>query len=324
MTPTARDDRLDLTKYKALSFDCYGTLIDWETGIAAVLAPWAHEQGLNLSDEELLLAYADNEAAVKRGIPSALYPDVLAMAFGRTGEKLSTPVSEAWAQRLGDSVPDWPAFPDSADALAAGPALQADHPLQLHRAGFAGSNQQLLATSPPSSPPRTSAPTSPPRTTSGPSTPRSPASAWIAVRCCTSRRACSTATSRPSAKGCRPSGSTPTQPPRLGSDPESQRRVGVRPGAQLDGCLRRSCRPSLRRRKPSPTQAFADASLRRRLTIALTTSSSTLCRPRAARAPVPLGDPLRGVRQSVPPGAGPPVVGGVSREREGSASVRAR
>ena len=56
---------LDLTRYKALSFDCYGTLIDWETGIAAVLAPWAREQGLELSDEELLLAYGGNEGAVQ-------------------------------------------------------------------------------------------------------------------------------------------------------------------------------------------------------------------------------------------------------------------
>jgi FMN phosphatase YigB (HAD superfamily) len=63
---------LDLTEYKALSFDCYGTLIDWEAGIAAVLAPWAREQRLDLSDEDLLLAYADNEAAVRplsRGRP---------------------------------------------------------------------------------------------------------------------------------------------------------------------------------------------------------------------------------------------------------------
>src|SRR5437764_8565965 len=109
---------LNLTKYNALSFDCYGTLIDWETGIADVLVPWAREQGLDLSDEELLLAYADNEAAVEREAPSALYPDVLAMAFRRTGERLGRPVSDAWAQRLGASVPDWPAFPDSADALA--------------------------------------------------------------------------------------------------------------------------------------------------------------------------------------------------------------
>jgi 2-haloacid dehalogenase len=108
---------LDLTKYKALSFDCYGTLIDWEAGIAAVLAPWAREQGLDLTDDELLLAYAGNEAAVERETPSALYPGVLATAFRRTGATLGRPVSDEWAQRLGGSVPDWPAFPDSPDAL---------------------------------------------------------------------------------------------------------------------------------------------------------------------------------------------------------------
>jgi 2-haloacid dehalogenase len=136
--------RMDLTTYRALSFDCYGTLIDWETGIAAVLAPWAREQGLDMSAEELLLAYADHEAAVEREEPSALYPDVLAMAFRRTGEQLSGPVSDEWAQRLGNSVPDWPAFPDSADALA---RLARHYKLiivsNVHRAGFAGSNERL-------------------------------------------------------------------------------------------------------------------------------------------------------------------------------------
>lgn len=78
---------LHLTKYKALSFDCYGTLIDWEAGIAAVLAPWAREQGLDLTGEGLLLAYADNEAALERETPSALYPEVLATAFRRTGTR---------------------------------------------------------------------------------------------------------------------------------------------------------------------------------------------------------------------------------------------
>lgn len=111
---------LDLTQYKVLSFDCYGTLIDWEAGIAAVLRPWAGEQGLDLRDEELLLAYSGNEAAVEREMPTALYPDVLAIAFRRTGEKLNQPVSDEWARRLGQSVPDWPAFPDSGEALAPG------------------------------------------------------------------------------------------------------------------------------------------------------------------------------------------------------------
>jgi putative hydrolase of the HAD superfamily len=135
---------LDLTRFAALSFDCYGTLIDWETGIAAVLAPWAREQGLALGHEELLLAYADNEAAVEREEGTALYPDVLATAFRRTGETLGAPVSDAWAHRLGNSVPDWPAFPDSADALA---RLARRYKLiilsNVHRAGFAGSNEQL-------------------------------------------------------------------------------------------------------------------------------------------------------------------------------------
>jgi 2-haloacid dehalogenase len=135
---------LDLTKFKALSFDCYGTLIDWETGIAAVMAPWAREQELDVSDQELLLAYADSEAAVESESPSALYPDVLAMAFQRTGEKLNKPVSDAWARRLADSLPDWPAFPDSPDALA---RLARHYKLiilsNVHRAGFAASNERL-------------------------------------------------------------------------------------------------------------------------------------------------------------------------------------
>ena len=135
---------LDLTACKALSFDCYGTLIDWEAGIAAVLAPWAREQGLDLSDEELLLAYGDHEAAVERETPTALYPEVLAAAFRRTGDGLGRPVADAWARRLGDSVPDWPAFPDSAGALA---RLAGRYKLiivsNVHRAGFAGSNEHL-------------------------------------------------------------------------------------------------------------------------------------------------------------------------------------
>jgi 2-haloacid dehalogenase len=135
---------MNLADYEALSFDCYGTLIDWEAGIAAVLAPWAKEAALGLSDEELLLAYADSEAQAAVNMPDALYSAVLAEAFRRTGDKLGRPVSEEWAQRLGNSVPDWPAFDDSAEALA---LLAEDYKLiilsNVHRAGFAGSNNRL-------------------------------------------------------------------------------------------------------------------------------------------------------------------------------------
>jgi len=135
---------INLAEYDALSFDCYGTLIDWEAGIARVLAPWAKEVGLDLTDEDLLLAYAENEAQAERDTPEALYSAILAEAFRRTGDKLGKTVSPEWAEKLGGSVPDWPAFPDSHDALA---SLAKDYKLiilsNVHHEGFAGSNARL-------------------------------------------------------------------------------------------------------------------------------------------------------------------------------------
>ncbi|HEX6653745.1 MAG TPA: hypothetical protein VF072_13445, partial [Thermoleophilaceae bacterium] len=93
---------------------------------------------------ELLIAYGPNEGAVQRETPAALYPDVLSTAFRRTGEALGAPVSNEWAARLGRSVGDWPAFPDSPDALA---RLARHYKLiivsNVHRAGFAASNERL-------------------------------------------------------------------------------------------------------------------------------------------------------------------------------------
>jgi putative hydrolase of the HAD superfamily len=135
---------MDLTRFKALSFDCYGTLIDWETGIINVLRPWANQVGVAATDEELLEAYADQEADVAREYPQALYPDVLAAAFRRVGSMFDRPVNDAWTGQLVGSVPDWPAFPDSADALA---RLAEHYQLvivsNVHRDGFAASNKHL-------------------------------------------------------------------------------------------------------------------------------------------------------------------------------------
>lgn len=135
---------MDLADYEALSFDCYGTLIDWETGILDVLGPWARERGLDVQSEQLLLVYAEHESTVERERPTALYPQVLAEAFRRTGTTLGQDVDDVWADRLGASVGDWPAFPDSSAALE----LLAEHcrliiVSNVHRAGFAGSNRHL-------------------------------------------------------------------------------------------------------------------------------------------------------------------------------------
>ena len=132
---------MDLAEYDALSFDCYGTLIDWEAGLAAVLGPWARRQQPGLSDEDLLATYSGHEAEVEAERPTLLYPDVLAESLRRTGAALGLAVSAEDAAALGSSVADWPAFPDSADALA---RLKRHYRLiilsNIDRAGFAASN----------------------------------------------------------------------------------------------------------------------------------------------------------------------------------------
>jgi 2-haloalkanoic acid dehalogenase type II len=107
-----------LTDFEALSFDCYGTLIDWEAGLAAVLTPWARARGLGLTAEQLLAAYADCEAAAEAERPADLYPDILARSMRLLGSALGAEVTGEDAARLAGSVPDWPAFPDSRAALA--------------------------------------------------------------------------------------------------------------------------------------------------------------------------------------------------------------
>src|SRR5262249_36866817 len=110
---------MELTEFEALSFDCYGTLIDWEAGLLAVLGPGAPARGLALTGEELLTAYAQVEAGVEGERPAAVYPEVLARGMRQLGANLGAEVTGEDAARLARSVPGWPAFPDSHDALAA-------------------------------------------------------------------------------------------------------------------------------------------------------------------------------------------------------------
>ncbi len=135
---------MELRDYQALSFDCYGTLIDWESGILATLEPWAKQRGLGLDPEALLLAYADNEAAVEAEQPTWRYPLVLAEAFRRTADSLDAQVDEEQLAAFAASVPQWPAFPDSAQALA---DLSRQYQLiilsNVDRTSFAGSNARL-------------------------------------------------------------------------------------------------------------------------------------------------------------------------------------
>jgi len=138
---------MNLTDFDALSFDCYGTLIDWEAGLSAVLVPWARRRGLDLTEEQLLTAYSPFEASVEAEHPTDLYPDVLARSMRLLGERLGAQVSDDDAAGLARSVPDWPPFPDSHAALV---ALSRRFKLiilsNVDRASFAGSNQRLDVT----------------------------------------------------------------------------------------------------------------------------------------------------------------------------------
>src|SRR3954465_12624060 len=108
---------IDFGAVDVLTFDCYGTLIDWERGILAGLRPLVGASSTRISDDALLERYGAAEATIEAG-PYRRYREVLARAALQVARELgATPDDEALA-RVGGSVVDWPAFPDSAEALA--------------------------------------------------------------------------------------------------------------------------------------------------------------------------------------------------------------
>ena len=106
-----------LSDFKAMTFDVYGTLIDWEAGLLAELKPWTRRRGLSLSDEAILDAYAEIEPPIQAANPSLLYPQVLTRTHLALAARWGIAADDSAARDFGNSVPRWPAFPDSAAAL---------------------------------------------------------------------------------------------------------------------------------------------------------------------------------------------------------------
>ena len=109
---------MKLTDYKALTFDCYGTLIDWESGMIAGLQPLTSRLKTPLSRDEILQAHAHHESTQQRWTPAYRYSDLLAIVYKRLAEEWQLPVTQEECKTYGASVKDWPAFDDSAAALA--------------------------------------------------------------------------------------------------------------------------------------------------------------------------------------------------------------
>lgn len=113
---------LDLARFEALTFDCYGTLIDWNTGVLAALRSILGAHASGVSDSDLLTLYGRFEHEAEHPAPGGghkAYRDALREVVDRFGAHFGFTPTQAQRDALPESVARWPAFPDTADALRA-------------------------------------------------------------------------------------------------------------------------------------------------------------------------------------------------------------
>ena len=136
---------MKLTEFKALTFDCYGTLIDWESGMIEALKPLTDKVGRSLDRDAVLEAHARHESAQQLQTPAKLYRDLLAVVYRRLAEEWGVTATWADCVAYGRSVADWPAFADSAGALQ---YLKQHYKLvilsNVDNESFAASNKKLM------------------------------------------------------------------------------------------------------------------------------------------------------------------------------------
>ena len=137
-----------LTDYSALTFDCYGTLIDWESGIWDALQPLLHRNGCTeITREAGLLAFAETESAQQAETPDMVYNQLLTRVHASLAKRFDLKTDDGLDRAFGASLPHWPAFPDTADALR---LLKNHFKLvilsNVSREGFAASNRKLGVT----------------------------------------------------------------------------------------------------------------------------------------------------------------------------------
>jgi len=107
---------LDFSQFECLTFDCYGTLIDWETGILSALKPILESHNRILSDESILEMYGTIEAQAEAG-EYRPYRKILQFATQRMGARFSFALHGNEINALPESLKNWPPFPDTVDSL---------------------------------------------------------------------------------------------------------------------------------------------------------------------------------------------------------------
>ncbi|HYP26644.1 MAG TPA: HAD family hydrolase [Blastocatellia bacterium] len=103
-------------EFDVITFDCYGTLIDWESGIVGAFRDEASRDGIEMAPDRIIEAYMEAEASVESG-PYVPYREVLARSAVRVAERLGWDLRPERARFLPDSLPDWQPFPDTNAAL---------------------------------------------------------------------------------------------------------------------------------------------------------------------------------------------------------------
>ena len=109
---------LNFDDFEVLTFDCYGTLIDWESGIGEALRPVLANHHIDVTTDKALELYGELESEVERGEYQE-YKTVLRMVLEGLGSRLGFVPTPTEFQRFSESAKDWPAFPDSTRALQA-------------------------------------------------------------------------------------------------------------------------------------------------------------------------------------------------------------
>lgn len=107
---------LNFNRYEVLTFDCYGTLIDWENGILTALKPLLAKHGIEQSDDAILELFAEFEAELEKA-PHIKYRQVLENLVQKMGDRLGFSPSHAEKQALPESIKQWQPFPDAVAAL---------------------------------------------------------------------------------------------------------------------------------------------------------------------------------------------------------------
>ena len=108
---------LDFGRFQWLSFDCYGTLVDWEAGISSAVGQVLESHGVRRSRAEVLELFAEIEPKVQRSQSYLEYRLVLRRVMATIGSELDVRFGESDLDCLADTLPMWPVFPEVKAAL---------------------------------------------------------------------------------------------------------------------------------------------------------------------------------------------------------------